>query len=72
MDRTVGESLDVTVGGVAVLQDAGVAVAAQVAARLCGVRVRRMTLLVRAAHLGGRTVRVGSCTWGPVAVSRAG
>jgi len=60
----------VTVGDVAVLRDVRGTLAAQVAARICGVRVGPIAVLVRAVCCGGPTATVGESGWGPVTVSR--
>jgi hypothetical protein len=65
-------SLDVAVGDVPVLENARGVLAAQVAARICGLRVGPVAVLVRAVHCGGRSATVGESDWGPVTVSRTG
>jgi len=63
-------ALAVAVGDVPVLQNARGALAAQVAARICGVRVGPVAVLVRAVCRGGPAATVGNSDWGPVTVSR--
>jgi hypothetical protein len=65
-------ALDVAVGDVPVLQNARGVLAAQVAARICGLRVGEVAVLVRAVHCGGPSATVGWSGWGPVTVSRTG
>ena len=63
-------ALAVAVGDVPVLQHARGALAAQVAARICGLRVGPVAGLVRGVCRGGPPANVGECDWGPVTVSR--
>ncbi|MDQ3104095.1 MAG: hypothetical protein M3Q87_02525 [Actinomycetota bacterium] len=62
--------VNVSVGDVEILNDARIAVAAQVAAQICGVKVGPVAVLGRAVDRSGDTSTVCRSDQGPVTISQ--
>ncbi len=62
--------VNVAIGDIAILNDARVAVAAQVAANICGVNVGPVAVLGRAVDRSGRTETVCETDQGPVTIEQ--
>ena len=62
--------VNVAVGDVTILEDVNVAVAAQVAANICGVKVGPVVLLGQAVDQSGKTETVCKSDQGPVRITQ--
>jgi hypothetical protein len=62
--------VNVAIGDVTILEDVRVAVAAQVAAQLCGINVGPVAVLGRAVDRSGATETVCTTDQGPVTISQ--
>lgn len=62
--------VNVSVGDVSILNDARIAVAAQVAANVCGIAVGPVNVIARSVDRGGPTVTVCETPTGPVEISQ--
>ena len=62
--------VNVAIGDITILEDVRVAVAAQVAANVCGVKVGPVAVLGRAVDLSGTTRTVCTTNQGPVTISQ--
>jgi hypothetical protein len=62
--------VNVVVGDITILEDARIAVAAQVAANICGVKVGPVAVLGQAVDRSGRTETVCRTDQGPVRIKQ--
>jgi hypothetical protein len=68
--QTQNGLVNVAVGDVSILNDANIALAAQVAANICGVKVGPVAVLGRAVDRSGDTETVCTTDQGPVTISQ--